>query len=272
MGNEKQISEEELRRVMRQTSLQMRDMLGKVHMTLENIAPPEKRDDDEELDRLAAELYHEFYRMMRLANNLAEEADPGTSNPPRNRDIVACCVSLESRIRAAAELLGIDVEFSSSVDSCIIGLRWDRVERLIMNLVSNALKFTPRGGKLRLELDTDDRYVIIRVVDNGIGMTQEELDAVWAQRGGEFPVRLPPYGVGLGLSLCQRIAWEHGGDIAIDSEKGQGTVVTATLEKKETKVRDLHELRYEYTGGFDHVMVELSDVLPAEGYREKYMD
>ena len=272
MGSDKLLTEGELRQVVRQTSLQIRDMLGKIHLTLEHIAPPDKRDEDEKLDRLAAELYREFYRMMRLANNLAEEADPGTSNPHRNRDIVSLCESLANRIRYAAELLHVDVVFSTSVESCIIGFRWDRVERLLMNLISNSLKFTPEGGKLRLELDTDDRFVYIRVVDTGVGMTEEELAAVCRQSEKDFPVRMPPYGVGLGLPLCRRIAQEHGGDVEISSEKGVGTVATVTLEKKETKIRDLHELRYEYTGGFDHMLVELSDAIPVEGYREKYMD
>lgn len=272
MEGEKQVSEEELRQVMRQTSLQMRDMLGKLHVALESIAPPEKRDEDEELDYLAAELHREFYRLMRLANDLAEEADPGTSDPLRNRDIVPFCAALAGRIRFAAELLEISVEFSSTVDSCVIGFRWDRVERLLMNLVSNALKFTPKGGKLRLELDTDQRYVILRVMDTGVGMTEDELHTILTRGVEAYPVRMPPYGVGLGLPLCRRIAREHGGELTIASEKGVGTVVTVTLEKKETKIRDLRELRYEYTGGFDHMLVELSDAIPAEGYREKYMD
>ena len=109
-----------------------------------------------------------------------------------------------------------------------------KVTQISINLLSNAVKFTPPGGHVRMETSIgEDGGVRLCVVDSGIGIAQQDIDKVLApftQLDSVVNRKYP--GTGLGLPLAKALVELHGGGFAIESEVGEGTIVTATFPKE----------------------------------------
>jgi signal transduction histidine kinase len=98
-----------------------------------------------------------------------------------------------------------------------------RFEQVLVNLISNAIKYSPQGGRVRVSVDRVDGGVVFSVSDEGIGMTPQEAAVVFEpfRRTGRLQAEIP--GAGLGLSIVRRIVDAHGGRITVTSEPGQGS-------------------------------------------------
>lgn len=103
------------------------------------------------------------------------------------------------------------------------------IKQIVLNLVSNALKFTPRGGAVTVALTRFDDRVELEVADTGVGIAEEDLKRLGRpfEQAGDAGQRAR--GAGLGLSLVRAFAELHGGEMAIESELGEGTSVTVRL-------------------------------------------
>ncbi len=102
----------------------------------------------------------------------------------------------------------------------------ESVYRVVVNLVGNALKYTPSGGNIELRCGYDDNYINISVTDTGQGIEADKLSLIFepffrAGRNGSFPK-----GYGLGLTFCKKIMDAHNGLITVISEPGKGSVFT----------------------------------------------
>ena len=102
----------------------------------------------------------------------------------------------------------------------------DRVLQIISNLLSNAFRWTPEGGRVELSLSEDDAWISVVVSDSGPGIPKDELERIF-----DTGVRLDPErpGIGIGLALARSIAEGHGGTLTVESRLGRGTVFTLSL-------------------------------------------
>ena len=106
----------------------------------------------------------------------------------------------------------------------------ERIEQVIMNIVSNAIKYTPDGGQIGITAGVEDKQVFVRISDNGIGIPQKDLPRLFERFYRVDKARSRASGgTGLGLSIAKEILNQHHGEIAIDSVYGEGTTVTITL-------------------------------------------
>lgn len=106
----------------------------------------------------------------------------------------------------------------------------DRIQQVLINVVSNAIKYTPDGGRIELSAGVDGETVWAKVRDNGIGIPEKDLPRLFERFYRVDKARSRESGgTGLGLSIASEILRQHKGDIAIDSVYGKGTTVTVTL-------------------------------------------
>jgi two-component system sensor histidine kinase VicK len=106
----------------------------------------------------------------------------------------------------------------------------DRIEQVIVNIVNNAIKYTPDNGKIVVTLSKDDQYVVIKVTDSGMGIPKEDLPRLFERFYRVDKARSRAMGgTGLGLSIAKQIVEAHNGYINIDSEYGKGTEVSINL-------------------------------------------
>ena len=105
-----------------------------------------------------------------------------------------------------------------------------RLRQVLLNLLSNSTKFTPDGGKLKIEAVRDGDWCQVSVVDNGIGIKEEDWERIFDpfyQVDSSMPKR--EEGTGLGLALVKQIVEQHGGRVWVASEYGKGSRFTFTL-------------------------------------------
>lgn len=111
--------------------------------------------------------------------------------------------------------------------------------------MTNALKFTPPGGKVRISAEPLDKYVRFIVEDTGIGIPPEYLGRIF-ERFYRVPRDNQPSGAGLGLAIAKEIVNAHHGNISVESKPGKGSVFSFTLERaKDPQVSSVKEVSYE---------------------------
>jgi two-component system, sensor histidine kinase len=133
-------------------------------------------------------------------------------------------------VRPTAIKLGVALEARVAEDLPDASVDPVRLKQVLYNLLSNGLKFTPRGGRVTLRAAAGDGRIVIAVEDTGIGMRPEDLDRLFKEFERIQSTSGPkPEGTGLGLALSKRLVELHGGTIAVTSQIGKGSVFTVSL-------------------------------------------
>jgi heavy metal sensor kinase len=173
----------------------------------------------------------EAERMSRLVGDLLLLAQADSGNLPLARDRVELDTLLLEVFREAQMLAaGVHVSIGEIDQAVVIGDR-DRLKQLLLNLVSNAVTYTPEGGRVTLGLARVNEFARIAVSDTGVGIPPDELPHIFDRfyRVDKARSRLMG-GAGLGLSIAQRIAHLHGGRLEAMSEgEGKGTTFCVWL-------------------------------------------
>lgn len=105
----------------------------------------------------------------------------------------------------------------------------NRLKQVVINLIDNAFKFTPRGGTIRVTTTVEQDHALLTVADTGSGIEAEDLPHVTEKF---YKANTGKGGSGLGLAICKEITELHGGEMTVDSERGAGTIVTIRLPLK----------------------------------------
>lgn len=149
-------------------------------------------------------------------------------------DLRALMAEIYETAQMLGEEAGLAVTLEQPDEPVIAELDAGRTRQLVMNLMTNAVKYTPAGGSVWLTLTATPQAVTIAVRDTGIGIAPGEVgrvfDRFWQadsarSRTGERP------GIGLGLSIGKWIAEAHGGSIAVTSRPGRGSTFTLTIPR-----------------------------------------
>lgn len=104
----------------------------------------------------------------------------------------------------------------------------DQIERILANLLENALRYTPPGGAVRIECTRQGGEIQVAVSDNGVGIATENLERIFERFWRADPAR-SPRGTGLGLSIARALARRHGGDVTVTSRYGRGSSFVASF-------------------------------------------
>jgi signal transduction histidine kinase len=136
-------------------------------------------------------------------------------------------------MRVEAENKKIDLQFSSPPKVPMINADRNSMEGIFTNLISNAIKYTPEGGKVWVTLGEGGGFVKATVSDTGIGLKKEDLPRIFDKF---YRVKTTEtrqiVGTGLGLSIVKSIVDAHLGSISVESEEGGGTTFTVLLPRE----------------------------------------
>ncbi len=122
--------------------------------------------------------------------------------------------------QADRQQVSLSAELASDLPS--VQADKERIQQVIVNIVHNAIKFTPPGGKVVVSTKLDDQSVVTRVSDTGIGISKEDLPHIF-ERFFKADKSRSTSGTGLGLAIAKHIVQTHGGSVWIQSEQGKGS-------------------------------------------------
>jgi signal transduction histidine kinase len=186
----------------------------------------------EPIKHLLSALQGEMDRLSRLTDHLDVAAQDG--HPPElfRRIPVDVPVLLDRTVllfEPEAKHLGVKLVSDVPDSLPLIKADEDALTEVFMNLIDNALKFTPNGGQVSLSAgETQDR-IWIRVDDTGMGLTEEEQKRLFTRFYRGDQTRLRPHGIGLGLAITHELIQAHGGTIRVSSEPDHGTTFLIEL-------------------------------------------
>lgn len=177
---------------------------------------------------------NETERMIRLVTDLLQLSRLDSKQAIISKETTDVTEMLEEvadrfSFQLEQRMIAIEIDVEKHVDE--IMLDRDRIDQVLDNLVSNAIKYTPEGGHIRIHAGRREHAVLeISVQDNGIGIPRKDLSRIFERFYRVDKARSRSMGgTGLGLSIAREIVKAHGGTIQLESELGQGTRVTFTL-------------------------------------------
>ena len=152
----------------------------------------------------------------------------------REIDLVPFVGEIKSYFDSMASVRAISYTFTSSIKQCTLWIDPDLLEKVFVNLLSNAFKFTPEGGSVRIELTEEEDRVFIQVIDTGSGIQPGNLPHLFDR----FYTEDRSMGTGIGLHLVKEYIDMHGGETRVESEPGQRTTFTVCLRKGKAHFED----------------------------------
>lgn len=205
-------------------------------------------------------------RLIRLTNNIIDIAkiDSGFMDlKTKNIDIVFLIESIVNSVVPYAVTKNIDIVFDTNEEEVIMSIDPDKIERIILNLMSNAIKFSQENTNIYVTVEKSQDTLMCSVKDTGIGMEQKYLDNIFERftQIDDIMVRKNE-GSGIGLSLVKSFINLHGGEIKVKSSVGEGSEFRVYLPIKLDENSEL-EITYEVSD-MDAVVlktsVEFSDI------------
>jgi signal transduction histidine kinase len=142
--------------------------------------------------------------------------------------ITGTCMQISPLLQNKDQDLKIDIPDSLP----IINGDGPRLEQVVLNLMTNAHKFTPKGGKITLKVYRQDNGVVIEVRDNGIGIAEDKQARLFKPYSRISSDRQSHPGLGLGLALAKQVVELHGGRIWVESQPGKGSTFAFFLPRR----------------------------------------
>lgn len=214
-------------------SHELRTPLSTVSLLAETLAreaemndiPPRMRD---RIGKIEVETGH-LVQMVNELLDLARIEGGGRLDMVDGVDVGRLAESSVERLRLFAERQGVTLAVTVEPGTPRIRVDEARLGQVILNLVHNAVKFSPDGGEVRVTVDHTPDAVQVAVVDHGIGIAPADRDRVFERFYKADRARVRGGGTGLGLSIARHIVEGHGGRIRVESEEGRGSTFSFTI-------------------------------------------
>lgn len=252
----------------------LREPLSGIMTAADSLFPAIEQIDNPALSEQVSRINRGLFQMLRILGNMSD-ADRYQSNSACHqevRDVTALFQDLFDRITGKLEQTGIDIHFKNLNQSIYCQVDSEKLERAVYNMISNAVKFTPKGGRIEVSVIRRGIKLYFTVQDSGRGIPENLRSSVYSRFLRQPGLEDGRYGIGLGMVLIRAAATAHGGTVLIEQPTGQGMRITITLPIRQNKNGILRSpiLNVDYAGEWDHSLIELADALPAELYREEF--
>jgi signal transduction histidine kinase len=204
------------------------------------------------------------FRLTRLINNIVDlsKIESGFFNLNlSNENIVYITEDIVQSISEYIKLKGINITFDTNVEEKVIACDPDKIERVLLNLISNAIKFTNQNGSIFVDIYDKDDTVEIAVKDTGIGIDEKHLTKIFERfQQVDKSLSRNAEGTGIGLSIVKGIVEMHGGKIIVESSLGEGSIFRVQLPTKTIENSRIDSQSSPINCKIEMIKVEFSDI------------
>jgi signal transduction histidine kinase len=202
------------------------------------------------------------FRLIRIVNNIIDTTkyDSGYLNiSMHNQNIVSIVEEITLSAGDYIRNRGITLVFDTNIEEKIIAVDADKIERIMLNLLSNSIKFTDEGGSISVNIYDKGDSVEISVKDTGIGIPEEKQNIIFdrfVQVDKTF--KRNREGSGIGLSLVRMLAEMHGGTVSVRSKIGEGSEFIIMLPAN--LIEEENDCAFTTESKVDKINIEFSDI------------
>ncbi len=227
-------------------------------------------EGDPAIDETLAAVRHGQYRLKLISEQLADltAMRSGSGRPDlAATDVVRLCAELADSVSAFVSFTGVSVRFECSHEADTVNIDPAMTERMLTELLSNAIRHTHAGNSVLFTLDVSEDELVFRIRDTGCGFTDNRFSALYSGSDTGTPEIVP----GLGLSSAQYIAGLHGGRLDVDASP-DGSCVSVTLPADRTPLMRLESpVEHFDSGAESRLLTGLSSVLTYKFYMAPYL-
>jgi PAS domain S-box-containing protein len=213
---------------------QLRTPLSAIKWTLRMVLDGDTGEVNEEQRELLEKTYVSNDRMISLINDLLNVSRIEEGRFLYKQELVNLEDLVSIIVDSSQELLKMK-KMELTVDKpekplSQVSVDREKMELVIQNLLENAVKYTPEGGKIDISISGDDKNIIFKIKDTGVGIPDDQHDRIFTKFfRGDNVIRMETEGSGLGLYTTRNIIDAHKGKIWFDSKEGKGTTFTFTI-------------------------------------------
>lgn len=257
-------------KAMALTAMEFREPLSDIMTIKEHLIDVVDREHSADAELWIGQMNRRINQMHRMICNMADAVQYAGQTMPRMscQNIGAVLDEVFERAGVLAERAGYRLTYQGLQEEVLGLIVADRLERSVYNILSNAMKNSAAGGSIEATVSRKGNKLYLSVRDYGAGVPSHLLSSVYCRYRRQPGIEAAPAGMGLGMVLVRNTAAVHGGTVLIDQPQGGGTRITMSLTIRAGGGNAVRSVicPVDYAGEYDHALLELSDVLPAEFY------
>jgi len=259
-------------------SLEMKNYLAVLKLASSIVLPYVENTGDKRLGDYAAMINQSYYSLLRLTSNM-EALSAGVDADARLRksrfDLSQLCDELIDACAHLVEDRGVMLSFKRPEENITILADKAKIELMLLNMISNGLINTDKGGSVLVSTVLMRESVLISVTDTGGGISDEIKASAWNRYGEKRVLTDTKSGAGFGMAAVSQIARMHGGSVFLESRRGEGTVIAASIPVEQDGVGELSfndPVAVYQSDGISPFLTGLATVLGFDKFKQKYMD
>jgi len=213
---------------------ELRTPIFAIQLSLETLLDGAINDEKVNVDFITR-AFNQTKRLKELVDDLItiSKFETGVKMSKRYFGISNTIHKIIDELNALAEIKNVSIEFNptEAVDVSVFGDE-ERLKQVLVNLIDNAVKYTPKNGSVKISLDVKEKEVIVNIEDNGIGIPKKDLPRIFERFYRVDKTRSRDVGgSGLGLSIVKHILEAHSSQIRVESEENKGTRFEFNLKR-----------------------------------------
>ena len=227
------------------------------------------------LSKNLAAIYKNYFKLLRLSNNIsgfAEMRSHSTKLHLKSVNLLSLCGNLVDTVSLLIKERGIKLWFKTTLKSANVMADFDKIEYILLNLLSNSLNHTKIGDDITVSVSPSNEYFVVTVTDTGSGVSSSVITSIFEPRLTRKSMSDTEQGLGMSLAYSRHLISSHGGSMVIESREEKGTTVKFTLPVAKS-ADTLADTPLSYgDNGLIPVLTELSDILSLDCFDVKYLD
>lgn len=266
-----QESEEAELQAMALAAQELRAPLSSVMTVADQLFPVTDDDENPIVQEQISRINRGLFQMLRIVSNMSDAYRYSQQVEQRQSvvEITGFLYEIFEKLKAMLGKADVELTFENLGKPVHTLADAEKLERAIHNIISNAVKFSGKGGRIYARLTCRNQMLYLSVCDSGEGIRAEVQGNIHARFRRKPGLEDTRFGIGLGMVMIRSAVAVHGGTVLIDHPQDCGTRLTMSIAIRQNTERVVRSnvLRVDYAGEWDHPLLELSEVLPIELYR-----